>query len=117
MREVVIRLMPWKAQRLLEAAAIGARELRDNDQSGTAADVEAVIEELDALIQSATDTSSKGETEGKWFEIQSAPKGGEQIEVGWLNEMGELEFDPKITKWLFNEWRGHWTPTHWRPIR
>ena len=52
--------------------------------------------------------------EDGWRPIETAPKDGTVIELGWLPN-GEVEFAVR-SKWKRGEWDGHYTPTHWRPI-
>jgi hypothetical protein len=50
-----------------------------------------------------------------WQPIETAPKDGKTIELGWLPNWPTLEFAVR-SRWKRGEWEGHYTPTHWRPL-
>lgn len=48
-----------------------------------------------------------------WKHIETAPKDGSLVELGWLPN-GIVEHRV-FSRWKHGRWQGQWTPTHWRP--
>ena len=51
-------------------------------------------------------------TERPWHLIDTAPRDGQPVELGWLPD-GVVEHSV-ISAWVDEHWSGYWTPTHWR---
>jgi hypothetical protein len=49
----------------------------------------------------------------KWHQIETAPKDGRTVTLGWFPN-GQLEHFVR-SHWDGGQWVGGWTPTHWRP--
>lgn len=50
---------------------------------------------------------------GEWRTIDTAPKDGRPVRLGWLPN-GRLEYLVR-SAWSGGQWQGGWTPTHWKP--
>lgn len=50
-----------------------------------------------------------------WEPINTAPKDGRKIRLGWLPNWPELEY-VVVSHWNRHVWSGYWTPTHWMPL-
>ena len=50
-----------------------------------------------------------------WRPIETAPKDGTPVKLGWLPNWPTLEFVVHSSAWRDGKWEGGWTPTHWMP--
>lgn len=57
----------------------------------------------------------------EWLDIETAPKDGRPIKLGWKPNIHRLEYEATSVGWDGHGWQsddgGYWTDaTHWKPV-
>ena len=55
-------------------------------------------------------------TSVNWEPIETAPKDGRLVELGWIVNGKTIEQLSVFSHWDSDRWSGNWTPTHWKPV-